>query len=95
VLRPRRTTKERTVIKLTRVNHQEFFLNAELVLMMESTPDTIITLTTGQKLMVVESVDEVVSRIIGYKRSVFLNPTVERRTDSSPPGARNVPEEGT
>jgi flagellar protein FlbD len=94
VLHPRRTTKERTVIKLTRVNHQEFLLNAELVLMMESTPDTIITLTTGQKLMVVEAVDEVVSRIIEYKRSVFLNPTVERRADSSPPGERNAPEEG-
>ncbi|MDD5308941.1 MAG: flagellar FlbD family protein [Deltaproteobacteria bacterium] len=64
------------MIKLTRVNHQEFFLNAEVVLTVESTPDTIITLTTGQKLMVVEPVDEVIARIVGYKRAIFLNPTV-------------------
>lgn len=48
------------MIKLTRLNHEPFVLNSDLIEYMEMKPDTVITLTTGQKLMVAESADGVV-----------------------------------
>jgi len=45
-------------------------VNAELVELVESTPDTIVSLTTGKKYMVRETVDEIVDRIIQYRRQI-------------------------
>ena len=56
------------MIKVTRLNGQEIVINADLIEFLESSPDTIIALTTGKKIMVKESVDEVVERFIEYKR---------------------------
>jgi flagellar protein FlbD len=64
-----------SVIKVKRLNHQEFVVNAELIQTIESTPDTVITLTDGQKLMVIDSVDEVITKVVEYKRAIFLGPT--------------------
>ena len=50
-------------------------LNSDLVEHLESTPDTVITMTSGQKLVVLESTDEVVERIIEFRRAL-----TERRT---------------
>ena len=62
------------MIKLTRLNREPFVLNADLIEHLESTPDTVISLITGQKLMVLESADEVVGRVIEYRRAVFARP---------------------
>jgi flagellar protein FlbD len=59
------------VIKLTRLNRAPLVLNADLIEFMEATPDTVITLTTGQKLMVRESADEVIARVIDYRRAIL------------------------
>jgi len=67
------------MIKVTRLNHVPLLLNSDLIEYVEVTPDTVITLTTGQKLMVLESADEVVERIIGFRRAIF-----ERMFDSRP-----------
>ncbi|CUS76776.1 flagellar protein FlbD [Candidatus Kryptonium thompsonii] len=56
------------MIKVTRLNGQEIVINAELIEYLEASPDTIIALTTGKKIMVKESVDEVVERIIEYRK---------------------------
>ncbi len=61
------------MIKVTRLNGQEIVVNAELIEYLESSPDTIIALTTGKKIMVKESVDEVVERIIEYRRRCLSN----------------------
>lgn len=45
-------------------------VNAELVETVEATPDTVVTLTTGRKFLVEESVEEVVSRILEYRRAI-------------------------
>lgn len=58
------------MIKLTKLNGKEFFLNAEMVEIIEELPDTVITLTNHDKFMVKESADEVVKRIIDYSKSV-------------------------
>ena len=59
------------MIKLTRINHAPLVLNSDLIEHMEITPDTVITLTTGQKLMVLESAEEVIARVIEFRRSIL------------------------
>lgn len=58
------------MVRLTRLNHADFYLNPDLIEHVEGTPDTVITLTTGQKLVVRESAEEVVERVIGFRRRV-------------------------
>ncbi len=56
------------MIKLTRLNQKELMVNAERVEFVESIPDTVLTLVSGKKIMVAESVDEVADLVIEYKR---------------------------
>jgi flagellar protein FlbD len=58
------------MIHVTRLNHISLVLNAELIESIEVTPDTLISLTTGQKLVVLESAEEVVSRVVEYRRAI-------------------------
>lgn len=60
------------MVKLSRLNGAEVTVNAELIETVEATPDTIVALTTGKKLMVVESVDQVVERVIAYRRALAM-----------------------
>ena len=60
------------MIDVTRFNGKSFVLNAELIEVMEETPDTVITLTTGHKYVVKESVEEVYSKVITYKRNIMV-----------------------
>ena len=57
------------MIRLTRLNKNELVINAEMIEFIEAIPDTIVTLASGKKLMVAESVDAVVERIVEYRRS--------------------------
>ena len=59
------------MIKLTRLSHEPMVLNSDLIEHMEVTPDTVITLTTGQKLRVSETADEVIARVIEFRRAIF------------------------
>lgn len=63
------------MLYVTRLNGKQFVLNAELIREIEATPDTIITLTSGEKLLVRESVDAVVKAVIEYKRTVLTPAT--------------------
>lgn len=66
------------MIKVTKMNQQEVVLNAELIECIQATPDTIITLTTDKKILVLEKVDEVVEKIIAYRRQVYASNFSER-----------------
>jgi flagellar protein FlbD len=59
------------MIKVTKLNGREYYINAEIVVTIEETPDTIITTSLGSKIVVKETSQEVVNRIIEYKRSIF------------------------
>lgn len=59
------------MIHLTRLNHISLVINADLIEFIEVTPDTVISLTTGQKLVVLESADEVIRRVVAFRRAVF------------------------
>ena len=58
------------MITVTRLNDSRFVLNAEQIKTVESTPDTVITLLNGEKLIVKESQEEIVRRAIEYARSI-------------------------
>jgi len=60
------------VIKVTRLKSQEeFVLNAELIETIEETPDTVITLTSGRKLIVEDPMDQIVRKIMDYRRAII------------------------
>jgi len=63
------------MIKLTKfkTTDHEFVLNAELIETVEETPDTVITLTNGKKLIVSESMDEVVRLVMEYHKAKTRN----------------------
>ena len=58
------------MIPVTRLNGKRFVVNAELIRYIEKTPDTMITLTSGDKLMVKESLEDVVKLAIEYGRQI-------------------------
>ena len=62
------------MIRLTRLNHLPMMLNSDLVEHIDVTPDTVITLTTGQILRVRETAEVVVDRIVEFRRRVFAVP---------------------
>jgi len=66
--------KGNLMIYLTRLNDSKIVINSDLIEFVESIPDTIVTLTTGQKIMVKESVKEVVDSVTEYKRSILHKP---------------------
>lgn len=59
------------MIRVTRLNRAPLILNSDLIEHVETTPDTVVTLTNGQKFMVLESADEVVRRVIAFRREIL------------------------
>jgi flagellar protein FlbD len=63
------------MIMVTRLNNTPIVVNPDLIVFIEETPDTIITLSNGEKIAVQESVTEVIRRVINFRRCVF-NPSI-------------------
>lgn len=59
------------MIKLTKLDGRTFVLNSDLIEHMESTPDTVITITSGKKYIVTNTVDEVVDKIVKYRKEIY------------------------
>jgi flagellar protein FlbD len=59
------------MIKVTRLNGKEFIVNSDLIEFVESTPDTVITLTTGTKIVVKETVNEIIDKVIQFKSDIL------------------------
>lgn len=74
------------MIRLTRINHVPLVLNADLIEHVEVTPDTVIAMTTGQKFMVLESADEVIKKVIDFRRAIVSRdaPAVVCDEEASP-----------
>ena len=62
------------MIRLTRINHVPLVLNSDLIEHVEITPDTVIAMTSGQKFIVLESADEVIERVIDFRRTIAKLP---------------------
>jgi len=64
------------MIRLTRINRVPLVLNADLIEHIETTPDTVIAMTNGQKFMVMESADQVIEKVIEFRRAIARRPEV-------------------
>ncbi len=76
------------MINLTRLNHQTVVVNSDLIKFIENAPDTVLTLTNGEKIVVLENPDEVIKRIVAFRRSLLAGlPTfgVDPHTASASP----------
>lgn len=62
------------MIKLTRLNEKPFVLNSNLVKFIEERPDTILTLVNEEKVVVRETLEEVIERIVEYERRLRVFP---------------------
>lgn len=56
------------MIKVTRINGTELVINADLIEFVEAAPDTIISLTTGNKIVVKDSIDEIIEKAAKFRR---------------------------
>jgi flagellar protein FlbD len=65
------------MIQLTRLNQEIFLLNSDLIEQVDITPDTVITLTNSHKLLVLERADEVVRRVMEFRRSIHHIPALQ------------------
>jgi flagellar protein FlbD len=64
------------MISLTRLNGTKYYLNADIIMSVEGTPDTVITLTNGAKFIVKDHPEDVIAMIVEYQRMVH-NPDKE------------------
>ena len=62
------------MIKLTRLDGEPFVLNAELIRYVERRPDTFITLTNGDRIVVGETMDDVIDRAVRYQQQKHFMP---------------------
>ncbi len=58
------------MVNVTRLNHTPIVLNSDLIEHIEGTPDTLISLSNGQRLMVLESAEEIVNRVVEFRRRI-------------------------
>ena len=84
------------MIHLTRLNQTPLVLNADLIETIEVTPDTVISLTTGEKLVVREPAEEVVRRVVEFRRAIqsgtWLCPRLADPPSACPAPARDFKE---
>ncbi|MGK5087548.1 flagellar FlbD family protein [Bdellovibrionota bacterium FG-2] len=59
------------MIHVSRLGGQPFVVNCEMIKYIEATPDTLLTLVTGDKIMVRESVQEVIEKSVEYRKKLF------------------------
>ena len=60
------------MIEVTKLNGIKILINADLIEMVEETPDTVISLTTGRKIIVKESRQDIKSLVKSYRKDIFV-----------------------
>ncbi len=75
------------MIRLTRLNNQPLVVNSDLIKCVENAPDTVITLVTGEKIIVRETTEQVLERVIAFRRAILagLAPDSAESVNSLPP----------
>lgn len=74
------------MIQLTRLNNQPLMVNSDLIKFVEPSPDTVLTLVTGEKLVVRESCEDILEKVVQFRRSLLSGPNV-RSFDLSSSGS--------
>jgi flagellar protein FlbD len=83
---------ETAMIQLTRLNTRPLVVNSDLIKFVEQSPDTLITLTTGEKIVVRETPEQVLTRIVEFRRSVLQGLSCAWDTSASHPSDAPRPE---
>ena len=63
------------MIKLTRLNNNSLIVNSDLIKCVENSPDTVLTLITGEKIIVRETTEQVLERVITFRRAILAGLT--------------------
>ncbi len=82
------------MIKVTKFNKEELVLNAELIESIDATPDTGITLLNGKRYVVRESVDQVIQKVIEFKRMIYPSIIKNFREENGDGGIPHWPTDG-
>lgn len=78
------------MIEITRLDGTHLLINSDLIEFIEATPDTIITLTNQKKLVVRDTPDQLLDRIMAYRRQAGGLPPVAARPPEGPPETRST-----
>jgi len=81
------------MIQLTRLNNSSLLVNSDLIKFVEQSPDTVITLVNGEKLLVRETAEKVLEQIIGFRRAVLkeIYPSAEQVSSLAGAGQGSIP----
>lgn len=69
------------MIRVHRLNNEEFLVNCELIEFVEETPNTVISMVSGRKLVVSESSAQIQALIIEYKQKIYLGESIEKKQE--------------
>lgn len=61
------------MIKVKKLNNVEIVINSDLIETIESNPDTTITMTTGKKIICLEPIDDIIEKVIEFKKLIYKN----------------------
>lgn len=61
------------MIYLTRLNGEKIMVNVDLLELLEETPDTVVTLTTGKKFVVKESAAQIHNQVVAFRKLIYNN----------------------
>jgi flagellar protein FlbD len=67
------------MIKVTRLNDSTLMINVDMIQSLQAIPETVITFTNNDKIMVKEPLEEVSQKIVEYQRTIYSNPVRENR----------------
>ena len=73
------------MIELTKLNYEKYYMNCDLIEIIEQIPDTLITMTTGKKYYALETPGEILGKIKDYKKSVIENCSLQKKQKTQPP----------
>jgi flagellar protein FlbD len=82
------------MIRLTRLNHEPFYLNPDMIQEIESTPDTVLMLSSGMRIVVQEAPERVIEQVIDYRRRI-LSPPAQKRPTAQETDVDTTAESGT
>jgi flagellar protein FlbD len=64
------------MIRLTRLNHAALVVNCDLIEHIDMSPDTVLSMTTGQRITVLETAEEVIGKVIEFRRQLLHVPEI-------------------
>jgi flagellar protein FlbD len=80
------------MIQLTRLNKERLMVNCDFIKFVEQAPDTVITLIAGEKIVVRESSEEILAKIIDFRRAIAASLTQPPGPPNAAPNNRNPPD---